>query len=485
MDGLWEVKDDIMNAEQNGDRTSETDAVGITNSPMNESVDVEDAAHDNTIDMEAIEQIDDLDSAKKMLQSIHQEYLQAKHQVKQLKLEMRKQRQDHEEMEEKLIAMEKENAILAEENDDLIMRAARASTESTVAGTHTKALLIADGNGESLIDDLVKQKDMVWTIRSNTDTIDTASDYIEKNQQEIKKQDVVCLLLGSMHIQRDETAKAIWDKMIKLLEQIRNKPTLICEIPPFKDNRTHNNETKIFNTILQTNKDKLPKNSTICTYRDKISSIPISKLMTDDLHLRSGEGTQSITAIIRETALTAVQQIKPGKAENRKPEVARGAEVSRTVYVPADMAGLVIGKQGLNLKNWHSKYKVRIEKNEDRQRPMFTVAGEEAEVNRTVAEMRAIYNEGGMKDDRRRERDRRVPAPKSNAITCRYYQMGTCRNGTRCKFEHGGGGRAGGNADRSRSPRRRAVSPLLERLGTLARSRNVAGYNATANWENY
>ena len=132
-------------------------------------------------------------------------------------------------------------------------------------------------------------------------------------------------------------------------------------------------------------------------YRETISAHPLEEIMRDNLHLRQGPATQIIASAI-ETSIT--QTRKPTTQSTRKP-APRTPTHTKTTDVPAEKAGLVIGKQGINLKTWQTKNNVTIDRNGDRDRPTLTILGEISDVQATIKTIKALYT-----SDERRERRR-------------------------------------------------------------------------------
>ena len=341
-------------------------------------------------------------------------------------------------LQEQLRAVKNENKIVNEENDDLVKRVA---TRARPTQTKVKALMLADSNGRELRSDLENQQTTEWTFSSGTFKFDMCQRYLNDNTVEIERQDAICILLGTNHIKEDQTADTIFDKLKNLTRKIPETPIIIMEIPPVRDNRKHNNETKIYNSILETYKKELPRNTSICKYRETISAHPLEEIMRDNLHLRQGTATQIIASAI-ETSITQTQ--KPTTQSTRKP-APRTPTHSKTIDVPAEKAGLVIGKQGINLKTWQTKNNVTIDRNGDRDRPALTISGEISDVQATIKTIKALYT-----SDERRERRR---DQSRSTTTCKFFLQGHCKKGHDCDFEHPD--RRQSRSDRSRSPYRR------------------------------
>ena len=146
-----------------------------------------------------------------------------------------------------------------------------------------------------------------------------------------------------------------------------------------------------------------------------ISAHPLVEIMRDNLHLRQGPATQEIASAI-ETTITQARQ--PTTQSTRKP-APRTPTHTKTIDVPAEKAGLVIGKQGINLRTWQTKNNVTIDRNGDRDIPTLTISGETSDVQATIKTIKALYT-----SDERRERRR---DQSRNTTTCKFFLQGHCK----------------------------------------------------------
>ena len=352
------------------------------------------------------------------------------HQMKKVDEEQKK------EQKMEIESLEYQNRVMAEENDDLIGRVAK----TRMTPKHRiKALLIVDSNGQRIKQDLELQQDIEWTVTTNTYTHEMAQDYIRRPNNEINQNDAMGILIGTNHIKKGEQADDDFDKMRKTAAMIKSKPIIILENPPIRDERTHNNETKIFNSILHNNREQLPKNTNICYYRNHIFKIPLNKAMEDNLHLQRGPTTEIVAEELRKTI------IKATKHQSTKGQETKGDETTRKLEVPSDKAGLVIGNKAANLRKWQDQHNVTITKNSDRNKPEFTITGNRDSVTESIKAMRAIFS------TEERQTNRRERA--QTKIQCRFYIQGKCRNGTNCDYSHDPTPTPGHRV-RSRSPRK-------------------------------
>jgi hypothetical protein len=314
-----------------------------------------------------------------------------------------------------------------EEADRLTERLAKQKIEEKQRGVEQlkeaakgKMLIIGDSNGKRILPALQKEiPEKEWVREEGIYREEDILNALTTNatQQRIEESEGIVMMMGTNHLRDGERAEEVEKRIGNVLKELRKKQVMVVEVPPFGDSRQLNSETRILNALIL-NRVK-EENQQIIQYRENIRDQTLEELMEDNIHIsRTGEASKIIAREVRK------------KIDNMNQRGEEEQEIVKTITVENDRVGILIGKQGRNIRNLTEENKVKIDKEDMGAETEFTVKGKEEDVSRTI---RYIYATTNSKEIKQSRRD--IAVRRQNR-TCRFYINGTCKKGEQCNFDH-------------------------------------------------
>ena len=325
----------------------------------------------------------------------------------------------------KIMQLTKQNLKLKTANTNLLERLANheltmATTKKTQKNPPPNIIMIGDSNGKRLQPALSTNQNISITLHQSSTIQKTLTDLkAQKFPNKWTDAQAILIVQGTNDIQNGTKARDSFTTIANLAETINQhgKKTIICEIPPFNEDTNLDMEASIHNCLLATLPSTSP-NITIIKYRDEIDELIDQTTFTDHVHLNiESQAAKHIVEKISQHLTTMDWTPTPNQSQtiNLPPQTSTNQTAdypiprqptsttqpketstnqrpyTRTLSVPKDKAGIIIGMKQTGINKLKTTYNVNLnyisQKDAD---VVFKITGTMTNVIQTEEEMKRL-----------------------------------------------------------------------------------------------
>lgn len=310
------------------------------------------------------------------------------------------------------------------DENNALLAAGRSSVPATSASSKKQVLLISDLR-EAVESRLGQSHD--WNVTDDITTWAGLNTKIQSNafQKMLRKFDLVIILLGKDEIEKVPSISsmiACIDPVINVIS--RNTNVAICQLPPSKLKLA---EFAWFNQHLVDNvksNDHVIVVQTLQTYYDR--QLPKDKTVNESDNTLTDLGSEVMSEIIRGIKVPESSPYIPDEDDSK--HGTGKAHLMEEMMIPAEKAGLIIGRGGSNVRNVEAITGVsaKVVKWTDNgvEKRSILISGSSDNIDQAKSEFSNLIENSSSN-------------PSSNVKKeCHYFAAGNCRNGDTCGFSH-------------------------------------------------